>query len=274
MRAGTVRLTLVLCLSLWGAICFAQIPGLTPVDLSGGAPPSATPAPPVAIATDSASTAKASSAAAHSAADATISAQELSIPESARKAFEKGRRLLVDEHRAEDSLALLRKAARIAPAYWQAELLLGVAYMDLRNWTEAETSLRRAIAANVRLGAPYLALGSCLLEEEKFKDAEPQLLKGLELNPDAAHGHYDLSRTYYALGRFEEARQQAMNAIEIGPPRADAHFLLGNILLQLGESRRALAEFRDCLSLAPRAPLDAMAREQITQLQAQQISTR
>ncbi len=225
-------------------------------------------------ANDSAGVANASDIASHSATDATVSAQELSIPEGARKAFEKGRRLLVDQHRAEDSLVPLRKAVQIAPAYWQAELLLGVAYMDLRKWTEAERPLWQAITANAHLGAVHLALGSCLFEEGKFAEAEQQLLRGLELSPNAAHGHYDLSRAYYSLGRLEDAKIQALRAIEIGPPQADVHFLLGNILLRLGQSRGALSEFRQCLSLTPHAPVDSMAKEQVTRLESQQMTGR
>jgi tetratricopeptide (TPR) repeat protein len=146
--------------------------------------------------------------------------------------------------------------------------------MDLHNWMQAEPPLRQAIAVNERLGAAYLALGSCLLEEEKFDEAEQQLVKGLELTPEAAHGHYDLSRTYYALGRFDEARLRALKAVEIGRPQADVHFLLGEILLRLGENYGALSEFEECLRLAPGAPLEALAQQKIDQLQSQQVSVR
>jgi len=205
-----------------------------------------------------------------SATSSTISVRELGIPEGARMAFEKGRRLLVDEHKAEDSLAPLHKAARIAPGYWEAFLLLGVAYMDMRKWSDAEPPLRRAIATNGRLGAAYLALGSCLLEEGKYPEAEQRLLQGLDLDPDAAHGHYDLSRTYYVLGRFDDARVQAFKAVDVGPASADVHFLLGNILLRLGKRQEALAQFQECSRLSSEAPLEALARGAIKSLQSHQ----
>lgn len=240
MRSGSVRLALIFSLLFWGAICAAQRPGLT--------------------------------GAARTAADATISVQELRIPANARSAYQRGRHLLVDQHRAQDSLAPLHKAVQITPAFWQAELLLGVAYMDLHKWSEADHPLRQAIAVNERLGAAYLALGSCLLVEEKFEEAEQQLVKGLELSPEAAHGQYDLGRTYYALGQLEEAKAHAMKAVEIGPAQADVHFLLGEILLREGENPGALAEFEECLRLVPGAPLEALAQQQINRLQSQQVS--
>lgn len=208
------------------------------------------------------------------ASETTVSVHELSIPANAQKALEKGRRLLMDEHRAQDSLAAFRKAAQIAPDYWEAHFLLGIAYMGLRHWSDAELSLGRAIAFNDSLGPAYLALGSSLLEEGKFSEAEQRLLKGLELDPDAPHGHYDLSRAYYALTRFEEARLQALKAIDLEPPKADAHFLLGNILLRLGDGDGALAQLQECIRLAPDSTFAAQARGQINRLQSREISAR
>ena len=124
--------------------------------------------------------------------------------------------------------------------------------MDLRKWSDAELALRRSVAVNERLGAAYLALGSCLL--------------------DAARGHYDLSRTYYALGKLKDAEFQALKAIDLGPASADVHFLLGNILLRLGERQEALAQFQECLRLSPGAPLEALARDEIKRLRSEQES--
>jgi len=217
---------------------------------------------------------KPSSAGLSSGVSSTVSVHQLSVPANARKALEKGRRLLLDEHRAEDSLAAFRKAVQIAPAYWEGHFLLGIAYMGLGKWSDAELSLVRAISFNDGLGPAYLALGSALLEEGKYSEAEQRLLRGLELSPEAPHGHYDLSRTYYALSRFEEAKLHALKAIDLENPKADAHFLLGNILLRLDDGPGALAQLQECVRLAPDSPFAAQARDQISGLQSRKISAR
>lgn len=217
---------------------------------------------------------KPSSAGLSSGASSTVSVHELSIPANAQKALEKGRRLLIEEHKAQDSLVAFRKAIQIAPDYWEAHFLLGIAYMGLRQWSDAELSLARAISFNDGLGPAYLALGSTLLEQGKYSEAEQRLVKGLELNPEAPHGHYDLSRTYYALSRFEEAKLHALKAIDLEPPKEDVHFLLGNILLRLGDVSGALAQLRECIRLAPESRFAAQARDQITRLQSREISAR
>ena len=209
-----------------------------------------------------------------SGAASTVSVHELSIPANAQKALEKGRRLLMEEHRAQDSLAAFQKAVQIAPDYWEAHFLLGIAYMGLRKWGDAEISLARAIWFNDGLGPAYLALGSSLLEQGKYPEAEQRLVKGLDLTPEAPHGHYDLSRTYYALSRFEEAKLHALKAIDLEPPKEDAHFLLGNILMRLGDSNGALAQLQECIRLAPNSPFAAQARDQISRLQSREISSR
>jgi len=49
----------------------------------------------------------------------------------------------MEEHRAQDRLAAFQKAVQIAPDYWEAHFLLGIAYMGLRKWGDAEISLAR-----------------------------------------------------------------------------------------------------------------------------------
>jgi Tfp pilus assembly protein PilF len=197
-----------------------------------------------------------------------VSVSELSIPEAARSEFDKGRVLLVEKHKPADSVKPFLKAIQIAPAYSQAEFLLGTAYMDLGKWSDAEAALSKAISLNDKLASAYLALGVCLIEEKKFAEAEKPLVGGLEFLPDAAQGHYDLGRTYYALNRFPEAETQARKAIELEPGLPEAHLLMGNVLLRLRDGSNALAEFQEYLRLAPDGTFAGPVQELIKKLQA------
>ena len=200
--------------------------------------------------------------------EATVAVSDLNIPENAQKEFEKGRKLLLDEHKSAESIASFRKAIQLAPSYSQAYFLLGTAYMDTGKWSDAETSLEKAISFNDKLGPAYLALGSSRVTQKKFAEAEKPLLRGLEFNANASRGHYDLGRVYYALNRFPEAEAQARKVVALEPDFPDAHVLLGNVLLRLRDGNGALAEFQEYLRLAPKGPLAAPTQELVDKLKA------
>jgi tetratricopeptide (TPR) repeat protein len=197
-----------------------------------------------------------------------VSVNDLNVPENAQREFDKGRKLLLEEHKSAESIASFRKAIQLAPSYSQAYFLLGTAYLDTGKWSDAETSLDKAISFNEKLGPAYLALGSCLVMQKKFAEAEKQLLQGLELNPDASRGHYDLGRAYYALNRFPEAEPHARKVVALEPDFPDAHVLLGNVLLRLRDGAGALTEFQEYLRLAPKGPLAPPTQELVNKLKA------
>jgi Flp pilus assembly protein TadD len=197
-----------------------------------------------------------------------LSVNDLNVPQAAQAEFEKGRSLLLDKHKASDSVKSFQKAIQIAPSYSQAYFLLGTAYMDTGKLSDAETALGKAISLNDKLDTAYLELGSCLIEEKKFAEAEKPLLRGLELAPDASRGHYDLGRAYYTLNRFQEAEPHARKAVALEPDFAEAHILLGNVLLRLRDGTHALAEFQEYLRLAPHGTFAGPTQELVKKLQA------
>jgi Flp pilus assembly protein TadD len=198
---------------------------------------------------------------------ATVSVNDLNVPQAAQVEFEKGRSLLLDKQKASDSIKPFLKAIQIAPSYSQAYFLLGTAYMDMGKLSDAETALGKAISLNDKLDTAYLELGSCLIEEKKFAEAEKPLLRGLELAPDASRGHYDLGRAYYTLNRLQEAEPHARKAVALEPDFAEAHILLGNVLLRLRDGTHALAEFQEYLRLAPHGTFAGPTQELVKKLQ-------
>jgi tetratricopeptide (TPR) repeat protein len=200
-----------------------------------------------------------------------VSVNELALPPKAKKELEKGRKLLLND-RPSDSVSFFRRAIWIAPSYSRAYLLLGVASLDVTNWSEAEASLRKAIELNDKLGVAYLALGYCLVQEQKFKEAERPLLEGLLRNPEISEAHYDLGRTYYALGRFQEAEGYAQKAVELSPDSPNGHLLLGNVTLHLGNAAEALAQYGEYLRLAPGGPFAGATRNLVHRLELVTIS--
>jgi Flp pilus assembly protein TadD len=199
---------------------------------------------------------------------AQVSVNDLAVPEKAQSEFEKGRKLLLEDHKPAESIASFHKAIQIAPSYSMAYFLMGTAYMDTAKWSDAEAALDKAVSLNGKFGAADLALGGCLVEEKKFAEAEKPLVEGLASSPEAWRGEYDLGRDYYALNRFQEAEPHARKAVALAPDFPDAHVALGNVLLRLRDGPGALAEFQEYLRLAPDGPFAGATRDLATRLKA------
>lgn len=198
-----------------------------------------------------------------------ISLADLSIPENARKEFSKGEKLLLEQHQPARSLDHFRRAIERCPHYAAAFLFQGIAHMQLRDWTEAQSSLEQALQLDDALAPAYLALGALFNEQGKYAAAEQPLARALLLDAKSAMIHYEAARTSWALGRLPEAEKQVQTALEIQPDLADAHVLMGNLMLQRGQPQMALTHFREYIRLAPSGPMVVPAQKLIARIEQQ-----
>ena len=195
-----------------------------------------------------------------------VSAAELSIPENARLEFEKGQRAM-KENKLDAGISHLHKAIKLYETFPLAYTLLGTAYLEAKNWKDAETALRRSISFDSHSADAYLALGAVFNQTKSYPQAETALLRGLELKPDASAGHYELAKTYWALGRWREAAPHVRKAVSGMPDVASPHVLLGNVLLRENNPRGALDEYQEYLRLDPRGLMAPGVRQMIEKIQ-------
>jgi tetratricopeptide (TPR) repeat protein len=195
-----------------------------------------------------------------------ISAADLSIPENARQEFEKGQ-VAMKENKLGAGISHLRKAVKLYEAYPMAYTLLGTAYLEQKNWKDAETALEKSISYDSSSADSYLALGAVFNQTKNYPQAETALLRGLDLKPEASTGHYELAKTYWAMGRWREAAPHARKAVAGMPDVASPHVLLGNILLRENNPQGALSEYQEYLRLDPNGSMAPGVRQMIEKLE-------
>jgi tetratricopeptide (TPR) repeat protein len=171
------------------------------------------------------------------------------------------------ENKLEESVSHLRKAIKFYEPFPQAYTLLGTAYVEQKNWAEAEKALQRATHLDNKASDAYLTLGAVFNETKKYPQAESALLRGLELKPEAPAGQYELAKTYWFLGRWKEAAPHARKAVSAMPDVASPHALLGNILLREEDARGALDEYHEYLRLEPFGSMAPAIRQVVEKLE-------
>jgi protein O-mannosyl-transferase len=94
---------------------------------------------------------------------------------------------------------------------------LGLLYLRLGRYREAEVALRRAIAnAPVEVG-PYNNLGFALNQQGRFAEAVPYLRKGLDADEHNVIARANLGQALVAVGRFDEAIAELRRATDEQP---------------------------------------------------------
>ena len=188
------------------------------------------------------------------------------IPSSAREEYMRGRDALGRKSHAE-AIPHFQQAISIYAEFFDAQLLLGTAYMDLREWQKAENAMGRALEIRPDNARALLSLGEIYWRQKRNAEAERALLDGLKLDENNWHGQFTLGRLYWEAGNALKAGPYVGRTLQLKPDFAEAHLLAGNILLKLAQTQRAKIEYEEYLRLAPKGVYAAEARSLIKKLE-------
>jgi tetratricopeptide (TPR) repeat protein len=193
---------------------------------------------------------------------------DASVPLEARKEFEKAEVILASQKKeaAAEALAHLQKALIIHPHFLEAELKLGLSFMDLQQWDEAEKALNRALEIDRRSVTAYLALGDVYLRLKRDAEAEKILMEGLAVDNRSWALHFALGRIFYLKGDLSRAGKQIGLTIQLNNTFPDAHFFAANIYLRVNNREFAKEQFEEYLRLSPKGEFAIQARQAIDKL--------
>jgi tetratricopeptide (TPR) repeat protein len=195
-----------------------------------------------------------------------VNAALATVPENARKLYEKG----LEESRAGDvaqAVDNLKNAVAIYPDFPLALNELGVQYLKLGKADKAVESLNKAVKLEPDAFTPRLNLGIAFLEAKQFTDAQKQLNEAVKHNATAPTPHMYLGLTLAHLGRDDEAEKELLRSIDVGGDRfALAHYYLGGLYWKRRNYGRAVEQLERYLQLTPNAPDAERVRNTIKEL--------
>ncbi|MCC6145755.1 MAG: tetratricopeptide repeat protein, partial [Candidatus Hydrogenedentes bacterium] len=156
----------------------------------------------------------------------------------------------------QEALVPLQRANELAPENALVLNNLGHTYLQLEQFPQAETALKRAVAISPRyLG--YANLGASLKLQGKYEEAITVYRESMELNPTHYQAWGDVAGAYLWSGNRPEAERYFQKAIELGeqaratnPKDARLLALLANYKVAVGDSQPGLSLARQAQALA------------------------
>jgi tetratricopeptide (TPR) repeat protein len=140
--------------------------------------------------------------------------------------IEKSARLDFSEGRLSEAEAGFLKYLHYRPKSVPCLCNLGVLKVSMKNYSEAEYYLEKALAINHSSGLAHYLLGRAYFLQNKLDDALASLEQGLSHDPRNAKGHNCVGVISTRKGWVSRAERAFTNAVSIDPEYGDAHFNL------------------------------------------------
>lgn len=183
-----------------------------------------------------------------------VSATNAGVPKAALDHYQNAGKLA----QAKDykgAIKELKQAVSEYPSFVNAHNQLGVLYLRLNEFDNAESAFKAALKINPEAFEPLLNRGVALYRLGKFKDAETSLRATLKIKPETSVAYYYLGRTLNKLGRNEDAEAALLTCLKMNPNDfSEAHRVLAAIYLDRGALPRVIEELETYLKVVPTAP--------------------
>jgi tetratricopeptide (TPR) repeat protein len=170
---------------------------------------------------------------------------------------------LLKAGRTREALTVLRQATEDYPETDWVWLMLGRAYLDLKDPQAAEEPLRKAIGLSAEPADAQFYLGLALFFQQKYPEATESFGQATRLRPNFGMAYFNLGQCLRQQGNRRGAADAFRSAVRCKPDHLDAHIHLAEVLIQDGRPAEALAPLRDALRLDPN---NAAARKLLAQV--------
>lgn len=115
--------------------------------------------------------------------------------------------------RPQEALPLYERALLLSGARGEIYNNLGIAYLNLSRFVEAEAALRKALEYHPRRAGIYFNLGGALAEQDKDEQAVRAFEETIRLSNKHAKAHYKLALLHLQAGRATAAEEALDNVV-------------------------------------------------------------
>ena len=190
----------------------------------------------------------------------TISVRELSIPEKARRSFQKGT-LLLAAGNSTGSIVELKRAIAAYHSYYEAYYQLGEAQLIAGSSQDAADAFSKSIElSGGRFARAYFSLSLILCHDKNFAEADTLAKTGLSLEPSSLLGQFSLSWAEMGLGRTATAEKILREVLQRKEDFREARLLLAEIHRRENDLPELLLDVDAYLKLDSSSPASSQLR--------------
>lgn len=153
----------------------------------------------------------------------------------------------------------LTRLVRDIPQYLDAQLQLGLLYLNQKQFKEAEQIFRRLQQARQTDWRPIEGMVESRLMQQQFDDAIKLVEAELKKRPESRAIQLAYASTAARSGKWDLALDTYRKLVAAEPNSADLHMQLGALLIQKGDLAAAMESFQKAEKLAPKDPRPLVA---------------
>jgi tetratricopeptide (TPR) repeat protein/predicted nuclease with TOPRIM domain len=198
-------------------------------------------------------------------ADDVVKEQKLSVELSQ---IEKAARLDFSEGRYSEAEAGFLEYLRYRPRNVACLCNLGVLKIAVKNYSEAEYYLEKALAIESDSGLAHYLLGRTYFLQNKLDEALTKLEEGLTFDPQNAKAHNTVGVISTRKGWVARAEKAFTSAVSINPKYGDAHFNLAVLYVTRDDPNPKAAEKHYFEALHLGVPRDAAIEDFLKEAEA------
>lgn len=197
-----------------------------------------------------------------------ISAQQLKVPDKARKKYEKAMEDMA-KHDTEKAFHHLAEALAGFACYADALTMKSVLDFTAGRTEAAAGEAQQAIHCDGSNAKAYFILGAVFNAQGQNENAIQTLSQGIRFQPEAWQPYYELGKSFLALHRGPDAVAQLHRAAELAhnsfPP---VYAALAAALLQVKDYVSARTQYLLFLKAAPNSPEADKVKQVVSQIEA------
>lgn len=174
--------------------------------------------------------------------------------------------------RNDEAIASFSEIVAKAPTCADCYFNLGIAHMNKKDYTEAESAFKKAVEINADHADAHTQLAAVYNAQRKFDLAAEHSARAAKASAAAGGGGnaealFNQGVSLFNGGKFAEARTAFEGAVKADPAMAMAHYQLGMTALNLGDFAQAVSSLETYLKLDPNGPRAAEVKASLPTLQ-------
>ncbi len=148
-----------------------------------------------------------------------------------------------------EAIQSYKKALQIDPQSDDTKLALANAYVDNKEYNNAEKFLLELERNNPGAGEPPTTLGYIYLEQGRLAEADTQFQNVIRIAPTSATARYNLGLVRSKQEDWEGAIKQYQLAVAMDPKHENARAEMARAYLGQGDTDNARVQYRELLSM-------------------------